>query len=360
MQGGVQSTPEFVTTSAPIGCHVLENDMLVVSTADAGIVQGTTLCSARMSVVCSALASFLIVACGGGGGGGSGSSSSPPAPPPTSIKYPASTVAYTAGVSAQTLTPKASGGPVASWSISPALPAGLSFSASTGAISGTPTAASATTSYTVTAQNSGGQVTFSLSIAVEANALVQLGHGSQFLLVRFNGSIVLAEDQGPSYQTGSNPGTPHWVLWNYATGAMVASGSTNCLSTDCWGGQFGDLEGPTVVLKLLDGFEVHTASSGQLLTTISVEQTSVSWRKLATDGSYIVAGGSKGLEAWSPSGQLLVSRIGDYFWRRASLLREPFASARARLETMWWSRSRYRAAPTPRQRPSMELSTPVC
>ena len=39
------------------------------------------------------------------------------------------------------------------------LPAGLSFSTSTGAISGTPTVTSSSTSYTVTASNSGGSAT---------------------------------------------------------------------------------------------------------------------------------------------------------------------------------------------------------
>ncbi|MBK8790900.1 MAG: putative Ig domain-containing protein [Holophagaceae bacterium] len=55
-----------------------------------------------------------------------------------------------------TLLPTNSGGPAVSWSISPAAPAGLIFSAADGSLSGTPTVVSAATSYLITATNSGG------------------------------------------------------------------------------------------------------------------------------------------------------------------------------------------------------------
>jgi hypothetical protein len=57
-------------------------------------------------------------------------------------------------------------GSVASYVISPALPAGLTLDTATGRISGTPTAASGSARYTVTAQNSSGSATFDLSITV--------------------------------------------------------------------------------------------------------------------------------------------------------------------------------------------------
>jgi len=52
------------------------------------------------------------------------------------------------------------------YSISPALPAGLTFDQTTGAISSTPTATSAATNYTVTATNSSGSSSTVISIAV--------------------------------------------------------------------------------------------------------------------------------------------------------------------------------------------------
>lgn len=53
-----------------------------------------------------------------------------------------------------------------SYSISPALPTGLSFSTTTGVISGTPTAITATASYMVTATNSGGLTNATVTITI--------------------------------------------------------------------------------------------------------------------------------------------------------------------------------------------------
>ena len=61
------------------------------------------------------------------------------------------------------------------YTISPSLPAGLSFDGTTGTISGTPTAATAGTTYTVTAYNvyGSGTTTFSLTINAPSNALLK-------------------------------------------------------------------------------------------------------------------------------------------------------------------------------------------
>ena len=57
------------------------------------------------------------------------------------------------------------------YSISPALPAGLEINTSTGIISGTPTLAQEKTIYTVTVTNSGGSTTADLDILVYNNAI---------------------------------------------------------------------------------------------------------------------------------------------------------------------------------------------
>ena len=55
--------------------------------------------------------------------------------------------------------------------MSPALPAGLNLSATTGTISGTPTAVASTSNYTVTASNSAGSTTATLTLTVNAAPL---------------------------------------------------------------------------------------------------------------------------------------------------------------------------------------------
>ncbi|MFI5162603.1 MAG: MBG domain-containing protein, partial [Sphingobacteriales bacterium] len=57
------------------------------------------------------------------------------------------------------LSPTSTGGAVANYSVSPALPAGLSINAGTGIISGTPTTVTATTTYTITGTNVTGNNT---------------------------------------------------------------------------------------------------------------------------------------------------------------------------------------------------------
>jgi hypothetical protein len=75
-------------------------------------------------------------------------------------------------IAISSITPRNSGSPATSWSISPALPAGLSMNQSTGSISGTPSATSASTSYSVTATNITGSstATFSMSVTLSLPA----------------------------------------------------------------------------------------------------------------------------------------------------------------------------------------------
>jgi DNA-binding beta-propeller fold protein YncE len=87
---------------------------------------------------------------------------------PSALSYAAGTAAYTIDVPITPNFPANSGGTATSYTVLPALPAGLSFSTTTGIVSGTPTALTAATNYMVTATNSGGSTTGSFSIAVNA------------------------------------------------------------------------------------------------------------------------------------------------------------------------------------------------
>ena len=93
-------------------------------------------------------------------------------------------------------------GTVTTYSVSPALPAGLVLNASTGLISGIPTALTATTSYGVTATNNGGSSQATLSISVVVAAPSQLTYSAPS--ATFVKGVWIANDS-PSVQGGPIP-----------------------------------------------------------------------------------------------------------------------------------------------------------
>jgi hypothetical protein len=88
---------------------------------------------------------------------------------PAGLSYSSSSINGTAGTAIANLNPTVTGTPT-SYSISPALPAGLSLSTTTGVISGTPSVAAASNTYTVTATNAGGSTTTTLTIKIVSPA----------------------------------------------------------------------------------------------------------------------------------------------------------------------------------------------
>ena len=110
---------------------------------------------------------FLMVGCGGGGavggsigGGGTGGAMSAP----SGLQYGGNTVGDE-GAPYGPLQPTVTGA-VSGYSVSPALPAGLSLNPSTGVITGTPLTASPETTYTITASNAAGAATITLNLVV--------------------------------------------------------------------------------------------------------------------------------------------------------------------------------------------------
>ncbi len=230
---------------------------------------------------------------------------------PQQVGYSSAVVAMALGLPITPLVPTATGGgAVTSWSISPALPAGLTFSTTDGTITGTPTVAQVSSNYTITATNSGGSATFAMALSVQQSAtLLDLGHVNPISVLRFDGTKVLSAD---------NQG--HWVLWNYAAGTPIASGDSGCSTAaspfPCRSGVLADFAGSVFAVLTHTGFEVRSAADGHVVTTITStlgSSTAPEYWQLARDGSYLVVTDTATLQAWSTTdGATLVSRKGSY------------------------------------------------
>jgi hypothetical protein len=211
-------------------------------------------------------------------------------PAPSGLNYAQGTIS---AVVAQAITPDAPTvtGTVSAYSVSPALPAGLSLDPTTGIISGTPTTAAASAQNTITASNATGSTTAKVTISVSQphTSMIDLGHTAQIAALRMTGDRVLSSDY-----------TGHWVLWNYSTGDTVASG-------DGLNGSI-DLAGELAVAATNSGLQLIDASTGATTATVP----SGTWWRLASDGSYVCTGSATGLTVWLASGDEEITRAGDY------------------------------------------------
>jgi len=106
----------------------------------------------------------FLAACGGGGGGGGGTTT-PPTTAPSNLSYAIQAVFYLLGIDAGTNTPVVTG-TVDSYSVTPALPAGMTLDPLTGVISGTPTTEITKTDFTIKATNAMGFANTVLTIGV--------------------------------------------------------------------------------------------------------------------------------------------------------------------------------------------------
>ncbi len=113
--------------------------------------------------------------------------------PPSSLSYSGSPFTLLQGLAINSQTPSVTG-TITSCTASPTLPSGLSINNTTCVISGTPTALSSASNYTITAGNSGGSTTSTISISVLSpnNYIVSMPTG------------LLKTGQTTSYLTGDN------------------------------------------------------------------------------------------------------------------------------------------------------------
>jgi len=156
------------------------------------------------------------------------------------------------------ITPGNRGGVVVTWSIDRPLPAGLTFDTSSGTISGTPTASSPQTNYSVSATNSGGTSSATLTITVAA-----------------------ASGIGAALRDGTR-----------VQDLAGVAGKTSVVQSGSW-------------------LMVAERMSGAPLSNIELPD-GVRWWQLARDGSYVAAATDTQLTVWSRAGAVLFTSRANY------------------------------------------------
>jgi hypothetical protein len=169
---------------------------------------------------------FLLVGCSGGGSGGS---SAPAVTAPSGLAYSPGTLVLTKGTAMAAVTPTCAGSAPIAYGVNPALPAGLTLDGATGTLSGTPTALAAQAGYTVTASNSAGSTTATLTITVHDAAPAGLAYASPTLNLTV-GTAMTADT--PSSSGGAvtsysvDPALPGGLALDSGTGIVTGTPTT--------------------------------------------------------------------------------------------------------------------------------------
>jgi len=154
------------------------------------------------------------------GCGNSGSS----VKPPSALSYSAGSAVYTKGVAIAPDNPAVGSGSITSFSVSPALPAGLVLDPGTGIVSGTPAVVAATASYTVTGTGAGGSTTATLSIKVNDQAPTALSYAAG------TSSYIVATPITPNFPTNTGGTVVSYSVTPALPGGLSLSRTTGVIS----------------------------------------------------------------------------------------------------------------------------------
>ncbi|MEM7181193.1 MAG: putative Ig domain-containing protein [Spirochaetota bacterium] len=188
---------------------------------------------------------------------------------PSALSYTGSPFVFTKDVTIAPSHPTVTG-TVTSYSVAPALPTGLTIDPSTGQITGIPTILLAATNYTITATNSEGSTTSTISITVNDTAPASLSYaGSPFIFTK-NATI-----------TGVNP-TVTGTVTSYSVSPALPTGLAINTTT-------GQLAGtPTVISATTNYTVTATNSAGSTTATISITVDDITPTSLSYAGSPFV------------------------------------------------------------------------
>lgn len=152
---------------------------------------------------------------------------------PSNLSYPQTSITATVDAPIQTDTPTVTG-TVTGYSVAPTLPAGLSLNSSTGAISGTPTFATAKASYTVTASNASGSTATTLQITVNPAAPSNLSYQQTSIAATAGTAILTDTPTVTGTVTGYSvaPALPAGLILNTVTGAISGTPTTGTVQAN--------------------------------------------------------------------------------------------------------------------------------
>ena len=210
--------------------------------------------------------------------------------PPANLSYSQPTVVYPVDVAIISNIPTNTGGPIASYTVSPSLPSGMTINSSTGIISGTPSTTSVAINYTVTGTNTGGSTTKILNIRVSG----------------------LAPAISSIFPTGGDAGggTPVTLTGNYfRSGATVTVGGVTCTS-------------PVVVsgTQMTCNTGAHASGATNVVVTNPDLQTNTLTNGYMYSSKVWLGGAAQSANAWATSGNpitgsgdgMLSSTLGNY------------------------------------------------
>jgi DNA-binding beta-propeller fold protein YncE len=188
------------------------------------------------------------------GCGNSGSS----VKPPSALSYSAGSAVYTKGVAIAPDNPAVGSGSITSYSVSPALPAGLVLDPGTGIVSGTPAVVAATASYTVTGTGAGGSTTATLSIKVNDQAPTALSYAAG------TSSYIVATPITPNFPTNTGGTVVSYSVSPALPAGLSLSATTGIISGD-----------PTLVAPEANYIVTATNTGGSATAAVTIAVNAV-------------------------------------------------------------------------------------
>jgi hypothetical protein len=141
-------------------------------------------------------------------------------------------VAQNSAITGYTIS--SSGGVVASYSISPEAPAGMSFSTSTGLLSGSPTTEKTATEYVVTATNASGSATrtFTLTVTLAVPAFTMSSYSESVAQNSAITGYTIMSSGGVVASYSISPAAPAGMSFSTSTGLLSGTPTTAKIATD--------------------------------------------------------------------------------------------------------------------------------